>query len=134
MEFLLVGAASPTEADYLVRQLEEKGYVTQLVEGAFELRPLGWDKLESSATQGGIPGKCFVAMWFHESLEDVYDKGIYPAVKLDCKMDPIRIDLIPYNDNIVDKIISEIQSCQFMVADFTGTGVVSTSRQDLQKA
>ena len=68
----------------------------------------------------GIPGKCFVAMSFHESLKDAYEHGIYLAVKEDCKMDPVRIDLVPHNDNIVDKIIAEIRTCQFMVADFTG--------------
>jgi hypothetical protein len=35
-------------------------------------------------------------------------------------MRAVRIDLVPHNDNIVDKIIGEIRTCQFMVADFTG--------------
>ena len=35
-------------------------------------------------------------------------------------MDPVRVDLVPHNDNIIDKIIAEIRTCQFMVADFTG--------------
>jgi nucleoside 2-deoxyribosyltransferase len=59
-------------------------------------------------------------MWFHETLKEAWEAGIYPAVKHDCKMEPVRIDLVPHNDNIVDKIIAEIRTCQFMVADFTG--------------
>jgi len=35
-------------------------------------------------------------------------------------MKAVRIDLEPHNDNIVDRIIAEIRTCQFMVADFTG--------------
>ncbi len=35
-------------------------------------------------------------------------------------MDPIRIDLVHHNEKICDKIMAEIRSSQFLVADVTG--------------
>ena len=75
--------------------------------------------LEKAGIGQGIPGKCFVAMWFHEDLKDAYHNGIYLAVKDDCKMDPVRLDLVEYNEKICDKIVAEIRTCQFLVADVT---------------
>ena len=34
-------------------------------------------------------------------------------------MDPVRIDLLQHNEKICDKILAEIRSCQFIIADFT---------------
>jgi hypothetical protein len=36
-----------------------------------------------------------------------------------CKFTIVRPDRVEHNDNVNDRIISEIRSCQFMVADFT---------------
>jgi hypothetical protein len=115
----LVDADTEAEWNFLLQHLVELDYVKQ--EGAtnFSLRPKAWEHLESTK-RAGIPGRCFVAMWFDESTKAAYDEGIYPAVKNDCGMEPVRIDLVPHNDNIVDRIIAEIRACQFMVADFTG--------------
>jgi hypothetical protein len=121
----LVDAASKTEMLFLIDYLEKGEYVRKFdvgsldgkIERQYILEVKGWEQLQPTA---GIPGKCFVAMSFNESLKEAYDNGIYLALKEDCKMDPVRIDLVPHNENIVDKIIAEIRTCQFMVADFTG--------------
>lgn len=34
-------------------------------------------------------------------------------------MDPVRIDRVHHNEKICDKIIAEIRTCQFLVADVT---------------
>ena len=57
-------------------------------------------------------------MSFDPSLTDAYQLGIEPAV-MDCKFDPIRIDLIHHNEKICDKIMAEIRLAQFVIADFT---------------
>lgn len=117
----LVDASDPNELGFLLRHLKEIGNLEATNDGwTYILKAKGWQELQSAKTQGGVPGKCFVAMSFHESLKEPYEQGIYLALKSDCKMEPVRIDLVPHNDNIVDKIIAEIRTCQFMVADFTG--------------
>jgi hypothetical protein len=113
----LVDAESKTEMMFLLSDLVERKYLREVGGGNYLMEVKGWEQLQPTA---GIPGKCFVAMSFAEDLKPVWFEGIEPAVKIDCKMDPVRIDLVPHNDNIVDKIIAEIRSCQFMVADFTG--------------
>lgn len=115
----LVDASSPNELGWLLEHFIELGYATQVGTWAFTLKPRGWDQLQSAEAGGGISGKCFVAMSFHESLKEAYENGIYLAVKEDCKMDPVRIDVVHHNDKICDRIIAEIRTCQFMVADFT---------------
>ena len=62
--------------------------------------------------------QAFVAMWFDDSMERVYDEGIAPAIK-DCGFKPKRIDRDPAVDKIDDAIISQIKKSRFLVADFT---------------
>lgn len=70
----------------------KSGYLRELAGGQYLIEVKGWEQLQPTA---GIPGKCFIAMSFHESLKDAYEQGIYLAVKEDCRMDPVRIDLVP---------------------------------------
>jgi len=63
--------------------------------------------------------KCFVAMAFgHADTDKVYDDLIVPTLK-DRKVRPIRIDRIEYNDDVDDRIIAELQECDFVIADLT---------------
>jgi nucleoside 2-deoxyribosyltransferase len=34
-------------------------------------------------------------------------------------MDPVRVDFVEHNEQICDKIVAEIRTCQFLVADVT---------------
>ncbi len=113
----LFDAASEHEAAFLFKNLRERelldaGQGTDV----FVLSVAGWSFLEPSSA--GIPGRCFVAMSFHDSLNEAYSKGIQPAV-LSCGFDPVRIDLVHHNEKICDRILAEIRLAQFMVADFT---------------
>jgi nucleoside 2-deoxyribosyltransferase len=79
----------------------------------------GWKRVQPVPQAGGIPGQCFVAMWFSDETRDAYEEGIKPAIlKAGCA--PIRIDQKEHNNEIPDEIIAEIRNSQFMVADFTG--------------
>jgi len=84
----------------------------------------GWKQVQPLPRPGGIPGRCFVAMWFSEETRAAYDSGIEPAI-VDAGFKPIRIDRKEHNNEIPDEIIAEIRNSEFMVADFTGqrTGV-----------
>ena len=63
--------------------------------------------------------KCFVAMALsHEDSDAVYDKQIRPVAALK-DVDARRVDRIPHNDDIDDKIIEEIKSADFVIADLT---------------
>lgn len=98
--------------DYLVKT----GCLQKHASGQYLMEVKGWEQLQPTA---GIPGKCFVAMSFHKSLKEAYQDGIYLALKEDCKMDPVRMDLVEHNEKICDKMVAEIRTCQFLVADVT---------------
>jgi len=79
----------------------------------------GWNQVQPLLRPGGVPGRCFVAMWFSDETRAAYEHGIEPAVS-DAGFTPIRIDRKEHNNEIPDEIIAEIRNAQFMVADFTG--------------
>ena len=62
--------------------------------------------------------QAFVAMWFHDSMDDAFRSGIKPAIEA-AGYKPLRIDQKPDANKIDDDIIAEIQRSGFLVADFT---------------
>ena len=99
---------------------------TGFVEGQFSLsgsanvRPTasGWLELENLAQRKVNSSQAFVAMWFHNSTNDTYFKGIAPALSA-TGYKPVRIDKKEHNNKIDDEIIAEIRRSRFLVADFT---------------
>jgi len=58
-------------------------------------------------------------MWFHESMNKIYEQAIAPAV-IQAGYEPLRIDKLEHVNRIDDEIIGQIRRSRFMVADFTG--------------
>lgn len=79
----------------------------------------GWEFVQPRIAIGGVPGTCFVAMWFDASVQDAYELGFSPGIR-DAGFKPIRIDQKLTNKGISDEIKAEIRMAQFTVADFTG--------------
>lgn len=71
-----------------------------------------WGQTYVASRQG------FVAMWFDQSMEDVWSDGFCKAIE-DAGYIPKRIDKIEHINKICDEIIAEIQKSRFVVADFT---------------
>jgi len=114
-----VDAKNPQEVAYLLLQMHKLEYITyDHLSDRCIIQAKGWQKLQEQSSSG-IPGRCFVAMSFDDSLNEAWEKGIYPALKMDCELDPIRIDKIHHNEKICDKLVAEIRLSQFLVADFT---------------
>jgi hypothetical protein len=117
----LFDAVSDAEVDYLVDSLGLRNDVIGMEHFAggkgVKITPDGWARLEPAGS-GGIPGRCFVAMSFDPSLDDVYESGIRAGIR-DASFEPIRIDRVHHNGKICDKILAEIRLAQFAVADFT---------------
>ena len=62
--------------------------------------------------------QAFIAMWFNDSTDKVYEDGIKAGVK-DAGFNPRRIDRKDHINKIEDEIIAEIRRSRFLVADFT---------------
>jgi nucleoside 2-deoxyribosyltransferase len=78
--------------------------------------------------------QAFVAMWFDESIKDLYEKAIRPAIEeaempSGVKFTAVRIDNKEHNNKIDDEIIAEIRRSRFVIADFT-SAIVNHDRKD----
>ena len=62
--------------------------------------------------------QAFVAMWFDQSTDEAFERGIRPAIE-QAGYKPLRIDRKPDVDKIDDEIIAEIRRSRFLVADMT---------------
>ena len=109
------------EVVFLLRFLVEKGWVQA---GTFENnRFKGWVTVEGYSRVEEVQvnvdsSQAFVAMWFHEDMDDAYNKGIEPAIR-NTGYIPLKINEKPDVDKIDDEIIGEIRRSRFVVADFT---------------
>lgn len=79
----------------------------------------GWNRLDEQRIHNVKSRQAFIAMWFDESMNDVYLNGFHKAVK-DSGYDPFRIDKKEHINKIDDEIIAEIKNSGFLIADFTG--------------
>jgi hypothetical protein len=117
-DYPLIAAADNVELSHLLAHLTQKEFLADGTTNCL-LTVAGWEALEPLPRPGGIPGRCFVAMWFSDETREAYDRGIAPGVA-DADFTPIRVDQKEHNNEIPDEIMAEIRNCQFMVADFTG--------------
>ena len=87
--------------------------------GAFEgtLTVEGYSRI--AATNTNIDSaQAFVAMWFDDSMDEIYDEGIAPAIR-QAGYEPYIVGRDDYIGDVTDKIIAEIRRSKFLVADFT---------------
>ena len=62
--------------------------------------------------------QAFIAMWFHDSTTEAFEKGIKPAVEA-AGYESQRIDRKEHINKIDDEIMGELRRSRFLVADFT---------------
>jgi len=102
--------------DYLIKG---KKYLTKINQNFCKINPKGWAYLETFRNPNPDSKKAFVAMWFDEEMENIYDEHIEKAIQ-DAGYKSIQIGRKEHNNDINDEIIGEIRSCKFVVADLTG--------------
>ena len=74
--------------------------------------------VEEQLGEQGRSQQAFVAMWFDDSLDKVYDCGIKSAIEA-ASYEARRIDQTDFVGGVVDEIMAEIRKSRFVVADFT---------------
>ena len=106
------------EIQFFVDYLEGQGWIKTEAETLARLTVDGYAWL-AELDEGGVPSStAFVAMWFDDSMNEAYKRGIAQAIK-DAGYEPIRIDRKEHANKIDDEIIAEIRRSRFVVADFT---------------
>jgi len=118
-DYSICFAHNSEEFIYILDIMNELGYIENPYEDySSRLTYKGWqysislkDKINSN--------QAFVAMWFDDSVSDLWTDGIEPALN-DLGYTPVRIDKVEHNEKICDKIIAEIKRSGLLIADFTG--------------
>lgn len=105
------------ELGWLMSAAVESGWLEKY-DSHTRLTPAGMKRLEELETKAVNSEQAFVAMWFDESVDEAYEKGVEPAI-IDSGYRPLRIDKKEHNNKIDEEIILEIGRSQFVVCDFT---------------
>ncbi len=109
------------EVLFLLRYLVERGWVQAgtLQNNGFKgwVTVEGYSRIEEVQTDVDS-SQAFVAMWFDQSMDEAYSKGIEPAI-LNTGYSPLKINDKADVDKIDDEIVGEIRRSRFVVADFT---------------
>ena len=110
------------ELKYLLNYLESALWLQQIPDGAtrlqYSLTVSGYSHLAEIDHAVADSPQAFVAMWFDESMDEVWEEGLRPAIR-DAGYKAIRIDRKEHLNKIDDEIIAEIRRARFLVADFT---------------
>ncbi len=111
------------EIDYLVSYLEHRHWIErdgprQHPLARYRISVDGYARLAEIEEAATDSSRAFVAMWFHESMDDVWENAIKPGIE-DAGYEAIRIDRKEHLNKIDDEIIAELRRARFVVADFT---------------
>lgn len=86
----------------------------------------GYQRLRELKRPNSGSSACFVAMWFSEEMNNVFEQAIKPAIEF---LEPrettplyraVKIDNVEHINDINDEIIAQIRRSRFMVCDLTG--------------
>ena len=123
MEMLAWSESTKTEElEYLLNYLTSQSWLEQISHGItrlrFSLTVRGYSYLAEIDHAVTDSSQAFVAMWFDESMQEIWENGLRPAIT-DAGYKPVRIDQKEHLNKIDDEIIAEIRRARFLVADFT---------------
>lgn len=119
IDFPSIPVKSANQFHKITQYAGELGYIKFPANQQMEITLDGWSRLDEVKRTGIDSNKAFVAMWFDDSLAEVWENGLKICIT-ECGYDPIRIDQTNYNEGVCDEIIAQIRNARFIVADLTG--------------
>lgn len=111
----------PHEIRFYIQYLAERGFVrSHKVDGNLDasLLPEAFVYTETERRTQTLSTRAFVAMWFGEEMNKVWEIGIRPAIE-NAGYEAFRIDKHEHVNRIDDEILAQIRSSRFSIADFT---------------
>lgn len=113
-------SAEQHDVIYLLKLLTEQGLAEgKTIDGQCEILPHGYIQLDGLRKKTTKSSQGFVAMWFHEDMNETYTDGFQVGI-FQAGYEPIRIDRTEHINRIDDEIIRQIKASRFVIADFTG--------------
>ena len=111
---------------YLVAYLKSSAWIEHAYRGTsvssiYRITVEGYARLAELDLTATDSSKAFVAMWFDDSMDAVWENAIEPGIE-DAGYEAVRIDRKEHLNKIDDEIIAELRRARFVVADFTQGG------------
>ena len=109
------------ELTFLLEYLEQRGWIKIRNENQTRscmLTVEGYTRLAKIQESNKESCSGFMAMWFDDTMDQVWEKGFKPGIEK-AGYESMRISDKHHNNNIVDEIIAEIRRSRFVVADLT---------------
>lgn len=130
VDHFLYHCAEPNELVSICKFLFQEGYIDIPDPSNPQVLPTitakGYLRLSELENPNKDSKQCFVAMWFHNEMKQVYEEAIKPAIEFiengatTPKFRAIKIDNVEHVNDINDEIIAQIRRSRFMVCDLTG--------------
>ena len=118
-DYPIAFAQSGAEFEFVITKAMELDYLEPIEGDKYRLGFEGWRRVSELRKTERDSNQAFVAMWFSEELLPIWRDGFKKALE-ETGYDPIRIDLMEYNEKICDRIVAEIRRSGLLVGDFTG--------------
>ena len=86
----------------------------------------GYVKIRDLRKYNKESNQCFVAMWFTEEMNGIYEKSFKKGIEFvepgqtEPRFKAVKIDNVEHANDINDEIIAQIRRSRFMVCDLTG--------------
>ncbi|MCD4675298.1 MAG: nucleoside 2-deoxyribosyltransferase [Desulfobacula sp.] len=117
------------EFESLIKALNEEGFISIPDDTGMRLISIttpGYKRLREIQRPNQDSKKAFVAMWFDDSMNDIYDEAIKKAIEYiepgesEPRFKALKIEDKEHINDINDEIIAQIRRSRFMVCDLTG--------------
>jgi nucleoside 2-deoxyribosyltransferase len=121
VDSVIIYTTDSKELNFYISETISLGYLKKIHDQGnhYSLTLKGWEKVISLQSKQVDSKKAFVAMWFSDEVDSVWEDGFFPALN-ELGYEPLRIDKKEHNDKIDDHIIAEIRKSGLLIADFTG--------------
>ncbi len=99
---------------------------TDFGDESVKIIPNGWARLEELKKSSPNSNQCFVAMWFTDEMNQIFEDYLKPAIEYiepgakGSRFKAIKIDNVEHTNDINDEIIAQIRRSRFVVCDLTG--------------
>ena len=118
-DFPIAYCAGPAEFRGLLDHLVKMGLLAKPAKDVgYHLTYRGWEKCEELKLASPLGNQAFVAMSFDAKFDSLYTDGLFPAL-VENGYKPLRVDKVPHDDQITDKILAEIRRSSLVIGDFS---------------
>jgi nucleoside 2-deoxyribosyltransferase len=114
-------ASSIRQMHFFLGAVAERGWLRQIADdwSAMQITTSGWIRIDELHAVGSRSDQAFVAMWFTDELDSVWDRGLHVGISA-AGYRPLRMKELEHNEKICERLLTEIERSGLLVADVTG--------------